>query len=212
MKPRLRGVSHQVAFFVSLATGAALLAIASGFRARAAVLVYALSCSALFGVSALYHRRDWAPVARRWMRRLDHAMIFVFIAGTCTPVALLALHGTLAVLLLCVVWGGALVGIALELAWPERPAWASAAAYVVLGWIGAVALGQLGAVVGALGIAVLALGGLLYTAGAVVYAWERPNPWPRTFGYHEVFHAFVLAAAALHYAVIAFAVLPHAHG
>jgi hemolysin III len=163
MKPRLRGVSHQVAFFVSLATGAALLAVASGARARAAVLVYALSFSGLFGVSALYHRRTWAPAARRWMRRLDHAMIFVFIAGTCTPVALLALHGTLAVLLLCLVWGGALTGTLLELAWPDRPKWVSAAAYVALGWIGALAIGQLGSVVGPLGIAALATGGLLYT-------------------------------------------------
>jgi len=208
VKPRFRGVSHEVAFFVSLATGAALLALASGARAQVAVLVYAVSCSALFGVSALYHRRDWAPVARRWMRRLDHAMIFVFIAGTCTPVALLALHGTLAVLLLCVVWGGAIVGIALELAWPERPAWASAAAYVVLGWIGAAAMGQLGSVVGPLGIALLALGGLLYTAGAVVYAVRRPDPRPTVFGYHEVFHALVIAGAALHFGVIAVGVVP----
>jgi hemolysin III len=208
MKPRLRGVSHEVAFFVSLATGAALVVAAVGVRARVGVLVYVLSCSALFGVSALYHRRDWAPVARRWMRRLDHAMIFVFIAGTCTPVALLALHGTLAVLLLCVVWGGALVGVLLELAWPDRPGWASAAMYVALGWIGALAMGQLGAVVGALGIVALALGGVLYTAGAVVYATRRPDPRPAVFGYHEVFHALVIAGAALHFGVIAVGVVP----
>jgi hemolysin III len=146
------------------------------------------------------------------MRRLDHSMIFVLIAGTYTPVCLLALHGALAHTVLIVVWAGALGGVIFKLAWIDAPKWVFALVYLALGWVAAAVFGELPAAIGWLGVAGLAAGGLLYTAGAVVYAWERPNPWPRTFGYHEVFHAFVLAAAALHYAVIYFAVLPHAHG
>jgi hemolysin III len=146
------------------------------------------------------------------MRRLDHSMIFVLIAGTYTPVCLLALHGTLARTVLIVVWAGALGGVVFKLLWIDAPKWVFALVYLALGWVSAAVFGELPAAVGWLGVAGLAAGGLLYTAGAVVYASERPNPWPRTFGYHEVFHAFVLAAATLHYAVIAFAVLPHAHG
>jgi hemolysin III len=209
MKPRLRGVSHEIAFFVSLATGAGLLATASGARARVAVAIYVASLCGLFGVSAIYHRHDWtSAAARQWMRRLDHSMIFIFIAGTCTPVALLALHGTLSVVLLSTVWGGAAAGIALKLIWVDAPKWLSAAVYVLLGWIGVVAIGQLGAVVGVAGIVVLGLGGLLYTAGAVVYATRKPDPIPSVFGYHEVFHALVIVAAGLHFGVIAVGIVP----
>jgi hemolysin III len=209
VKPRLRGVSHEYAFFVSIATGVALIAAASDARARLAAAVYAGAVTALLGTSALYHRVTWRPRARRWMRRLDHSMIFVLIAGTYTPVCLLALHGPLAKTILIVVWAGALGGVIFKLAWIDAPKWVFALVYVALGWVAAAVFGELPAAIGWLGVAGLAAGGLLYTAGAVVYAWERPNPWPRTFGYHEVFHAFVLGAASLHYAVIAFAVLPH---
>ncbi|HEX5225167.1 MAG TPA: hemolysin III family protein [Solirubrobacteraceae bacterium] len=208
IKPRLRGVSHEYAFFVSLATGAALIVAASDGRARLAAGVYAVALSALLGTSALYHRVTWRPRARRWMRRLDHSMIFVLIAGTYTPVALLALHGSLASTILIVVWAGALGGAIFKLAWIDAPKWLLAAIYVALGWVSVAIFGQLPAAIGWLGVAGLAAGGLLYTIGAVVYASGRPNPWPRVFGYHEVFHALVLAAAALHYAVIAFDVLP----
>jgi hemolysin III len=208
LKPRLRGVSHQYAFFVSLACGAGLILAASGGRARLAASVYAAAVSALFGTSALYHRVTWRPGARRWMRRLDHSMIFVLIAGTYTPVALLGLRGTLASTILVVLWAGALAGVAFKLAWIDAPKWLLAAVYVVLGLISGAVMGELPAAIGWLGVAGLASGGLLYIAGAVIYASERPNPWPRVFGYHEVFHALVIAAAALHYAVIAFAVLP----
>ena len=208
LKPRLRGVSHQYAFFVSLGCGAGLILAASGGRARLAASVYAAAVSALFGTSALYHRVTWRPGARRWMRRLDHSMIFVLIAGTYTPVALLALSGALASTVLVVLWAGALAGIAFKLAWIDAPKWLLAAVYVVLGLISAAVMGELPAAIGWLGVAGVASGGLLYIAGAVIYASERPNPWPRVFGYHEVFHALVIAAAALHYAVIAFAVLP----
>jgi len=208
LKPRLRGVSHQYAFLVSLACGAGLILAASGGRARLAASVYAAAVSALFGTSALYHRVTWRPGARRWMRRLDHSMIFVLIAGTYTPVALLALSGSLASTILVVLWAGALAGVAFKLAWIDAPKGLLAAVYVVLGLISAAVMGELPAAIGWLGVAGLASGGLLYIAGAVIYASERPNPWPRVFGYHEVFHALVIAAAALHYAVIAFAVLP----
>ena len=208
-KPRLRGVSHEYAFFVSIVTGVALIAAASDARARLAASIYAGAVTALLGTSALYHRVTWRPRARRWMRRLDHSMIFVLIAGTYTPVCLLALHGSLARTILIVVWAGALGGVVFKLLWIDAPKWVFAAVYLALGWVSAAIFGELPAAVGWLGVAGLAGGGLLYTAGAIVYASERPNPWPRTFGYHEVFHAFVLAAAAMHYAVIAFAVLPH---
>jgi hemolysin III len=208
IKPRLRGVSHAYAFFVSLACGIALILAASDGRARVAALIYAVAVSALLGTSALYHTVTWRPRARRWMRRLDHSMIFVLIAATYTPVALLALKGGLANTILIVVWAGALGGVVFKLLWIDAPKWLLAAVYVALGFVSAAVFGELPAAIGWLGVAGLAAGGLLYTVGAVVYASGRPNPWPRVFGYHEVFHALVILAAALHYAVIAFAVLP----
>jgi len=191
LKPRLRGVLHEYAFFVSLGCGVALILGASDGRARLAAAIYAGAVSALLGTSALYHRVTWRPRARRWMRRLDHSMIFVLIAGTYTPVALIALKGALANTVLIVLWLGALGGVVFKLLWIDAPKWLFALVYVVLGLVTAAVFG-----------------GLLYALGAVVYASGRPNPWPRVFGYHEVFHSLVLAAASLHYAVIAFAVLP----
>jgi hemolysin III len=201
-------VSHQYAFFVSLACGAGLIAAASGGRARAAAAIYAAAVSALLGTSALYHRVTWRPNVRRWMRRLDHSMIFVLIAGTYTPVAVIALSGTLAKAVLIAVWAGAVAGIVFKLLWIDAPKWLFAAVYVALGWVSVAVFGELPGAIGWLGFAGLAGGGLLYTVGAVVYASERPNPWPRVFGYHEIFHALVIAAASLHYLVIAFLVLP----
>ncbi|MFI4985390.1 MAG: hemolysin III family protein [Solirubrobacterales bacterium] len=208
VKPRLRGVSHQYAFFVSLACGVGLILAASGGRARIAASIYAVAVSALLGTSALYHRVTWRPQARRWMRRLDHSMIFVLIAGTYTPVALLALRGSLATTILIVLWAGALGGVVFKLVWIDAPKWLLALVYVVLGLVTGAVFGELPAAIGWLGVAGLMTGGLLYVIGAVVYASGRPNPWPRVFGYHEIFHALVIAAAGLHYAVIAFAVLP----
>jgi hemolysin III len=208
IKPRLRGVLHEYAFFVSLACGAALLLAASDGRARLAAAIYAGAVSALLGTSALYHRVTWRPAARRWMRRLDHSMIFVLIAGTYTPVALLALKGALASTVLIVLWVGALGGMVFKLLWIDAPKWLFAAVYAALGLVTAAVFGELPAAIGWLGAAGLASGGLLYLIGAVVYASGRPNPWPKVFGYHEVFHSLVVAAAAMHYAVIAFAVLP----
>jgi hemolysin III len=209
IKPKLRGVSHQYAFFVSLGCGVALILAASDGRARLAASIYAVAVSALLGTSALYHRVTWRPSARRWMRRLDHSMIFVLIAGTYTPVALLALKGSLASAILIVLWAGALAGVVFKLLWIDAPKWLLAAIYVALGLVSAAVFGELPAAIGWLGVAGLAAGGLLYVVGAIVYASGRPNPWPKVFGYHEVFHALVIAAAALQYAVIAFAVVPH---
>jgi hemolysin III len=208
IKPRLRGVLHEYGFFVSLLCGVALILAASGGKARLAATIYAVAVSGLLGTSALYHRVTWRPATRRWMRRLDHSMIFVLIAGTYTPVALLALKGSLANTILIVMWAGALGGVIFKLLWIDAPKWLFASVYTALGLVTAAVFGQLPAAIGWLGAAGLALGGLLYLIGAVVYASGRPNPWPKVFGYHEVFHALVLAAAALQYAVIAFAVLP----
>jgi len=208
-KPRLRGVSHQWAFFCSLVCGAVLVVAAPAGEATVASAIYAASVAALFGASALYHRVTWpTPNARRWMRRVDHSMIFLLIAGTYTPFALLVLEGTLATVILVVVWAGALGGIVLKLVWIDAPKPVVALLYVLLGWVAVAAFPALLDGLGVFGTALVAAGGLLYTAGAVVYALGRPDPVPAVFGYHEIFHALVIAAAALQYAVIAFFVVP----
>ena len=207
-KPRLRGVSHQWAFVVSLACGAALIALAPSGRAVVAAAIYAAAVSALLGTSTLYHRVDWRPAARRWVRRLDRSMIYVLIAASYTPFALLALHGTLATVVLLVVWAGACGGVLLQLVWPDHPKWVAVVVSVTLGWVVVITLTQLPGSIGWGAIGALLVSGALYTTGAIVYARERPNPRPGVFGYHEVFHALVLAAAAIHYAVVAFVVLP----
>lgn len=208
LKPRLRGVLHQWAFAASLVAGGALILQAGSTRARLAMAVYALSVAALFGTSALYHRVHWRTLgARRWMRRLDHTMIFVLIAGSYTPFGLLVLRGTLGVPMLIAVWSMALVGAVFKLVWIDAPGWLIATTYVAVGWIAVVACPELIDRLGAAAVAALALGGLLYSAGAVIYARQRPDPAPAVFGYHELFHLLVIVAAALQYAVVAFAVL-----
>ncbi|MGH2981855.1 MAG: PAQR family membrane homeostasis protein TrhA [Solirubrobacterales bacterium] len=209
VKPRLRGVSHKWAFFVSLFGGAGLIIAADSSEATLAVAIYAVSLSALFGTSALYHRVDWRrPNTRRWMRRLDHSMIFLLIAGTYTPFALLVLDGALADALLVAVWAGALAGTIVEMIWIEAPKWVTAIIYLSLGWVAVVAFPQLWQELGVGGTLLVAAGGLLYTAGAVVYATQRPNPNPAVFGYHEIFHLLVIAAAAAQFGAIAFFALP----
>ena len=169
-RPRFRGVTHKYAFYASLITGAVLLLVAPTRKAGAAAAIYAVSVSALFGTSALYHRITWKPTARRWMRRLDHSMIFVLIAGTYTPFALLVLHGTLSRVVLVAVWGGALLGIVLKLVWIDAPKWLIATVYLALGWVGIVTIPQLVSRAGIGAVTLLMVGGLLYTAGAVIYA------------------------------------------
>jgi hemolysin III len=209
-KPRFRGLLHQYAFLASLPAFPLLLLASPNGRATFAAAVYGLSLIALFGVSALFHRVTWSAGTRRWMGRLDHAMINLFIAGTFTPIGLLVLSGTFATVSLALVWGGAVAGMLLHVLWIDAPKGLSAVVYVVLGSSGAAALPQLVSHVGWGPTALLALGGLLYWAGAAVYAMRRPDPAPGVFGYHEVFHALVIAAAVTHYAVFALYVLPRA--
>ena len=210
-KPRLRGVSHKWAFYVSLVLGAALVVSAPSGRAMAAAAVYAACVATLFGTSALYHRIDWrSSSARRWMRRLDHSAIFLLIAGSYTPFAVLALDGVLADVILVVVWAGAAGGIVLKLVWIDAPKWLVALIYVLLGWVAVAATPELVDELGVTAAGMVGLGGVLYTAGAVIYARRRPDPVPAVFGYHELFHLLVIIAAGLQYAVIAFWVLPNA--
>jgi hemolysin III len=210
-KPRLRGVLHKWAFFASLVLGALLVVLAPGGRGTLAAAIYAASVAALFGVSALYHRIDWASAAaRRRMRRLDHTMIFVLIAGSYTPFALLVLDGSLATVILIVVWSGAVAGALMKLLWLDAPKWLVAGSYVLVGWVAVAAFPGMLHALGVGPTALVAVGGVLYTLGAVVYGLQRPDPAPAVFGYHEVFHALVIAAAALQYVVVAFFVLPNA--
>jgi hemolysin III len=200
-RPRLRGVSHQYAFFLSLGAGAVLIAAASGEREIVAASVFAGALAVMFGVSAAYHRVTWRPTARRWMRRLDHAAIYLLIAGTYTPFGLLVLPPTWAAVVLSIVWSGCAVAIALKFLWVDAPKWLAAAVAIALGWVGVVAFPHL-VEAGIAPLILLGAGGILYTAGAVVYARGRPDPAPTVFGYHEIFHACVIAAAACQYAAV----------
>ena len=209
-RPRFRGVVHQWSFFAALAAGAALVAWAPAGRATVACAIYSVALAGLLGTSALYHRVTWRPAVRAWLRRLDHAMIFVLIAGTYTPFALLVLEDPLGSIVLAGVWGGALAGIVFTLIWTDAPKWLTAAAYLALGWFGIVAVPQITQRSGAGALALLALGGAAYTAGAVVYARRRPDPRPSSFGYHEIFHVLVVVAAAAHFAAVAAFAVPEA--
>ena len=201
-KPRLRGRIHQVAFFVSLPAGVVLILIANGPAAIAVASVYAVSLTAVFGSSAVYHRGHWTERARRWLKRVDHSMIYILIAASYTPVAALVLGGTWEVVLLSVIWAGAVVGVTMKMARPDGLSIASAALYMVLGWLAILALPQLVREMTTAELVLLLAGGLLYTIGAIVFATRRPDPSPTTFGYHEVWHSFMVAAAACHYAMI----------
>ena len=202
-KPRLRGWIHEVAFFVSVPAGVALVLLARSGPARAAAALYALSLTAAFGSSAAYHRVGWSPDALRRMKRLDHSMIFVLIAGSYTPVSILVLDGAWSLVMLSVVWAGAAVGITLKLARIDGLHVTTGILYMGLGWLALVALPQLVRGMTRPQIALMVLGGALYTAGAIVFATKRPDPRPATFGFHEVWHAFMVAAAACHFAMIA---------
>ena len=166
--------------------------------ATAAAGIYAVCVATLFGTSALYHRINWrTDGARRWMRRLDHSAIFLLIAGSYTPFAILVIDGTMAQVITAVVWGGALLGILLKLVWIDAPKWLAALAYVLLGWVSVVVMPEMMSDLGITATALVAGGGLLYTVGAVIYALRRPDPSPTVFGYHEIFHLLVIAAAGL---------------
>ena len=205
LKPRLRGVLHEAAFAVSLVTGTALVCLADGTRARVAATVYALSVALLFGTSAAYHRGSWSPRGQAVMARLDHSMIFILIAGTYTPFSLLLLEGTARWAVFGVVWGGALIGVVLRNT-VRRPArWLFVALYLALGWVALAVLPQILRAGGPEVLVPLLVGGVLYTLGAVVYALRRPDPSPRWFGFHEVFHAFTVVAFVTHYIAVSFA-------
>jgi hemolysin III len=204
-KPRLRGMLHAVGLVAALAVGAVFVATASGHRIPATV--FAASVVVMLGTSTLYHLVTWTGPRRLWMRRADHAGIYLLIAGTYTPVGILALHGYWQKLVLGLVWGGALMATLLRLWWVDAPKWLSVALGVGLGWIGLAALPKLAQSSGAWAVVLLLSGGVAYTVGGVVYARRRPDPRPAFFGYHEVFHALTLVALAFQYVAIAFFVV-----
>jgi hemolysin III len=209
LKPRLRGWLHVYAAALSIATGATLIAVAAAARGGAAgatTAIYAATVTLLFGTSALYHRLTWQPRTLALMKRLDHSMIFVFIAGTYTPIAVLTLGRSAAIAVLVTVWTGALFGVALQTAWPGSPRWISVPCYVALGWVAVFVLPQLVHNAGVAALVLILTGGVVYTLGGVVYALRRPNPVPGVFGFHEVFHACTLLAAVCHYVAIWLAV------
>jgi len=206
VKPRLRGVLHEAGFAISLVTGTVLICLADGGRARVAASVYAGAVVLLFGTSAAYHRGRWSARAHSVMARLDHSMIFVLIAGSYTPFCLLLLDGWVRWAMLGFVWGGAVVGILLRNLLQQPPRWVFVSLYLLLGWAALAVMPQVLEEGGVAVLALLAAGGLLYTAGAVVYARRRPDPSPAWFGFHEVFHALTLAAFVTHYIAISLAV------
>jgi hemolysin III len=209
VKPRLRGVFHELGFYAALGTGFVLVLSAQDGRPRAAAIVFAVSVATCFGASALYHRPTWTPPARAWLARVDHAGVYQLIAGAYTPFAFLVMSRAWAVPVLAVVWSGALVGILLKLCWAREPKWLSAAIGLTLGWVGAAAFSQL-LKLQLPGVLLVIGGGLLYTVGAIVYIRRRPDPVPAVFGYHELFHVLTLAGTACLYVSIAFFVLPAA--
>ncbi len=201
-RPTLRGVLHAVAFVVSIAVGALFVAYAPAGDVLAAS-VFAVTVSLMLGTSALYHRVTWSPNRRLWMRRADHAALFLLIAGTCTPVALIGLHGAWRSTILAVVWTGAVLAALTKICWVGAPKWLSVGLGLALGWVAVVALPQLAHNEGIAPLVLLAAGGLAYTAGAVVYGVRRPDPLPRVFGYHELFHALTIVALCCQYVAIA---------
>ena len=207
VKPKLRGVFHEFGFYASIAFGLPLVLTADPGRARVAAIVFSSCLVGCFGASALYHRPMWTPKVRSWLARLDHAGVYLLIAGTYTPFGLLVMSKGWAVPVLAVVWSGAVAAIMLKLFWVRAPKWLSVAIGLGLGWIGVIAFSQL-LKVQVVGLILVAAGGLLYSAGAIVYARRRPDPAPHVFGYHELFHVFTLAAASCQFAAIAFFVLP----
>jgi hemolysin III len=209
VRPRFRGVSHRIAFFLALPLAAVLGLEVQTAAGRVAAIAFGTSVAAMFGASALYHTVDWPEARRRWMRRLDHAGIYALIAGSYTPVGLLVLNGNWRLVVLGIVWIGAAVAIALKFLWVDAPKWLSAVIGIGLGWVAVVVFPQILDRVGIAGSLLVLAGGLAYTAGALVYALRRPDPLPAVFGYHEVFHALVIVAVAFQYSAIAFFVLPN---
>jgi hemolysin III len=208
--PRLRGISHAVAFFLAVAAAIVVIVLAPTGRATVAVAIYGAGLIALFGGSALYHRWPGPPRFKPLLKRIDHSTIFVFIAASYTPVALVALRGPIVWVILSVAWAGAAAGVAFSLMRIEAPRGLIAGSYVALGWVAVIALPQLISELKPAPLVLLAAGGLLYSIGAIIYARQRPDPWPRTFGFHEIFHALVIVAAAAQYLALVGWLLPSA--
>jgi hemolysin III len=201
-KPRFRGRLHQFAFYFAIPQGIALVGAAAGLVGRIAAIIYALTLAGLYGVSAAYHRLKWSPRGLLRMRRLDHSMIFALIAGTYTPIALVAMHGVWRVVLLAGVWTGAASGIVMKNLGLERTRKITSTMYIVLGWLALLAAPAIVPQLDRLEISLIAAGGVLYTLGAIVLARHRPDPNPLVFGYHEVWHVMVVSASLCHYAAI----------
>jgi hemolysin III len=209
-KPRARGWIHLVSAIVALAAGATLIAVSwplAGLAAGLATFVYTVAVVGMFAISATYHRITWKSVQTRTrMKRLDHSTIFVFIAGTYTPFAVLAMPPATGKVLLTIVWGGAVAGVLLKMCWPTAPRWVGVPLYLLLGWVAAFYIAAILQGAGVAAVVLLAVGGTLYSVGGILYALKWPDPWPLTFGYHEFFHACTAVAAICHYIAIWFAV------
>jgi hemolysin III len=202
LKPRLRGVTHEIAFFVAVIAGTWIVATAANARAGAVTAIYALSLALMLGVSASYHRGRWAATIEQRWKRADHAMIFLFVAGTYTPICVLGIGGVAGTEMLVIIWLGAALGVLRAVLWVHAPRVVAATLYVALGWVGVAFWPDLRSALATPLLRLLMAGGLLYTVGAVIYALRRPDPFPRWFGYHEVFHALVIAACVCHFVVI----------
>jgi hemolysin III len=205
VKPRLRGWLHAGTFPISLIAGIVLVALADGTRETVATAVYAISAVLLFGTSALYHRGNWSPAAEKRLKRLDHSNIFLIIAGTYTPFSVILLGHRGGTTLLWIVWTAALGGIAFRVLWVGAPRWLYTPVYLALGWVAIFYIGAILDTGGPAVVTLIAIGGGLYSIGGVVYATKRPNPSPRWFGFHEVFHALTLGAYVVHYIAISLA-------
>jgi hemolysin III len=209
VKPKLRGWVHAGTFPLSVAAGIVLVVLSSGTDETLANAVFAISAALLFGTSALYHRGNWSPNVERQLKRFDHSNIFLIIAGTYTPFAVILLGDHGGDTLLWIVWSAALAGIAFRILWVGAPRWLYTPIYLALGWVSVFYIGDIYRTGGAAVVTLLAVGGLLYTVGAVVYAIKRPNPSPRWFGFHEVFHALTLAAFVVHYLAVSLVTYQH---
>jgi hemolysin III len=208
--PLMRGRLHQFALLAAVVAAVVLIAVAHAGRARVAAVVYGVGLCALFGMSALYHRWPGPVRFKPLLRRLDHSTIFVFIASSYTPIGLLLLEPPLGAVLLAVAWGIALAGVTLSVVWIDAPRWLQALCYVAAGCVAVAVVPQLLSSAGVAPFVLIAVGGAVYSLGALVYAWQRPDPWPHVFGFHEVFHALVIAAAVVHFVAIAGWVIPRA--
>jgi hemolysin III len=206
--PRLRGVTHAYAFWLALVAALGLIVFTPAGAPRFAAAIYGAGLCALFGGSGLYHRWRWNERWRPWLRRVDHSNIYLFIAASYTPVGMLVLSGATQWIVLISVWAGALAGVTLSIAWINAPRLVCAICYVALGWVAVLAFPQLHASLPLLPLALIALGGVLYTIGAFIFALGRPNPWPSVFGFHEIFHIFVILAAVAHFVAMAGWIVP----